>query len=86
MMQISDIMPVKIYMMVASELVLSIVICKAVINLQTTVQGYTLFDHKQMNNSKPTRFHGKFILNVYVIKSNKQIIKCKARYGPKKSD
>jgi hypothetical protein len=45
-----------------------------------------------MNNSKPTRFHvryeenGKFMINVYVIKSNKQIIKHKARYGPKKSE
>ena len=78
--------------MVAFELVLSTVNCKTVINLQTTVQGYTFFDHKQMNQSKPTRFHiryvenGKFIINVYVIKSTKQIIKCKARYGPKKSD
>jgi len=43
-------MPVKIYMMVVSELDLSIVNCKTVINLQTTVQGYTLFDNKQMNN------------------------------------
>ena len=81
-------MPVKTDMVVASELVLSIVNR----NLQTTVQGYTLFDHKQINNSKPTRSHiryeenGQFMINVYVIKSNKQIIKHKARYGPKKSE
>jgi hypothetical protein len=65
---------------------------KTVINLQTTVQGYTLFDNKQMNNSKPTTFHiryeenRKFMIYIYVFKSNKRIIKRKARYGPKKSE